>query len=128
ENIPGASTTTLYSAGDTFYFRPPASALGTPITVTFRAYDLAGNFADQVVTFTVDGFAAWFPEGFTGENIDEFLALINPHGLDVNYRVNVWYENFTHTTLAGEGAIAANSRGGVVVSTKDNWNAGPVFP
>lgn len=124
---PGLVSSTLFTAEDVLTFRPPASVLGTPITLTVRAQDLAGNFTDQVITFTVSGVAAYFPEGFVGETIDEFLAVVNPNGFDVSYRVNAWYEGTDFTAVVGEGTIAANSRGGVTVSKKETWWQSPVF-
>lgn len=125
---PGLYASALFSASDLLLFHPPASALGTPITLTVRAEDRAGNFADQVITFTVHGFGAFFPEGFVGETIDEFLAVVNPHEFHVNYRVTAWYEGLDGSTQVGEFSIAPSSRGGMTVSKKETWWQSPVFP
>jgi len=61
----------------------------------------------------------YFPEGFSGSTIDEFLPIVNPNSVDVSYSIFVRYEaGAQRTTPIATGVIRANSRGGVTISTK----------
>lgn len=73
-------------------------------------------------------YATYSAEGFTGATISEFIPIVNPNNDEVYYEVRVRYErgvgqDTTRDDLVFRGSIAANSRGGVTISTPDTWDA-----
>lgn len=72
-------------------------------------------------------------EGFTGATINEFVPMVNPNNVDVHYEIRVRYEQgdgfygYLRDDLVTRGVIAANSRGGVTISTRNNWGAAEVI-
>jgi len=71
-------------------------------------------------------------EGFTGSTISEFIPIANPNDAEVHYEVRVRYERnseefgYIRDDLVIRSTIAANSRGGVTVSTSETWQTAPV--
>lgn len=73
-------------------------------------------------------------EGFTGSTISEFIPISNVNAQEVFYEVRVRYERapgdagISRDDLVFRGSLAANVRGGVTISTPDNWDAATVLP
>lgn len=70
-------------------------------------------------------------EGFTGSTINEYVPIENPNDEEVFYEVWARYEHveerpWQRDQLIQRGSIAANSRGGVTVSTVDDWEQAAV--
>jgi hypothetical protein len=57
----------------------------------------------------------FFPEGFSNSNIREFLSIINPNPVAVNYTVYIRYEWDILQTVITSGVVAANSRDGLTI-------------
>jgi hypothetical protein len=89
--------------------------VGRPINCTVTASDIAGNSTSQTFDTVINGFVTYYPEGFGGSTISEFLPIVNPNDQAVDFVVNARYER-GGSGIAGEGSIPANSRGGITVS------------
>jgi len=66
-------------------------------------------------------FFLYYPEGFAGQNISEFVSIANPSDTQsVTYSVRLFYENpdLAPVTLVDNEVLAANSRGGVTISDR----------
>lgn len=61
----------------------------------------------------------FFPEGFAATNISEFLSIINPNSVDVNYTVFFRYEWGSATTAPVTGRVRANSRDGLTIINRE---------
>lgn len=62
----------------------------------------------------------YYPEGFSGSTIDEFVPFFNPGTTAVNYQVFVRYESGAqNNNPIASGVIGAKSRGGITISTKN---------
>jgi hypothetical protein len=62
-------------------------------------------------------FRIFYPAGFTGPNINEFVSIANPNSFDVTYSVILRYETGDRDqTIVSNATIAAGSRGGVTIS------------
>ncbi len=76
-------------------------------------------------------YTIYSPEGFTGSTINEFVPIENPNDEQVHYEVWARYEAigqplYERDQLISRGTVAANSRGGVTVSTTENWGTAAV--
>lgn len=60
--------------------------------------------------------ALYYPEGFAGSTITEFLPLGNPNDAIAQYRVIAHFEAEVPDQVLAEGSLAANSRGGITIS------------
>lgn len=61
----------------------------------------------------------YYPEGFSGATIDEFVPFFNPGSTAVNYQVYVRYESGPqNNNPIASGTIGARSRGGITISTR----------
>lgn len=70
----------------------------------------------------------YYPEGWTGSTIREFVSIANPNDRDVNYSVYLRYETGDLQTLVATGSIAAGARGGVTISNGSEGFAAGVRP
>ncbi len=62
-------------------------------------------------------FRIFYPAGFTGPNINEFVSLANPNSFDITYSVILRYETGERDqTIVSNATLAAGSRGGVTIS------------
>lgn len=96
------------TAGQKFY------VLVEPVGAATGSYTL--RIAAQPLTHFL-----YFPEGFAGSTIDEFLPIVNPNAFDVSYQVFARYESGDNPDVPiFSGTIAANQRGGITVSTRNN--------
>jgi len=64
----------------------------------------------------------YYPEGFSGATIDEFIPMVNPNDFDVEYTIIARYEVGERDQVLATGVIKAKSRGGITVSTKSGEN------
>ncbi len=70
-------------------------------------------------------FRVFYPAGFTGPSIREFVSLANPNSFDITYSVILRYETGERDqTIVSNATLAAGSRGGVTIS--DALNGSPV--
>ncbi|MCW5775576.1 MAG: hypothetical protein KIS87_03905 [Phycisphaeraceae bacterium] len=116
-------------------------AAGIPGATANLSYDVAG--AGQQFWIVVTGlgngvgsytlrldtppavFKLYYPEGFTGSTIREFVSLNNPNPFPVTYSVTLRYETGDRDQVIVQNeTIAAGSRGGVTIS--DAANGSPV--
>ena len=74
-----------------------------------------GSYTVRVNTQPVTNFA-YFPEGFTNDNIREFLSLVNPNAEDATYTVRLRYEFGQFETVIANGLVRANSRDGLTIT------------
>ncbi|MCC6322489.1 MAG: hypothetical protein IT438_13750 [Phycisphaerales bacterium] len=106
--IPGATAAFNFNAvaGQTYY------VLLEPIGVATGSY-VVEAFAQPLTHFL------YFPEGFAGSTIDEFVPIVNPNSFAVDFAVYARYETGANpNTPIATGTVPANSRGGVTISTK----------
>lgn len=106
--IPGATASLNFTAaaGQTYFI------LVEPVGVATGSYTVEA--AAQPITHFL-----YYPEGFAGSTIDEFVPIVNPNNFTVSYSVFARYEVGTNpTTPIATGTIPANSRGGITISTK----------
>lgn len=62
-------------------------------------------------------FRTFYPAGFTGPTINEFVSLANPNDFEVTYSVILRYETGDRDqTIVSNATLAAGSRGGVTIS------------
>ncbi|MBN4052641.1 hypothetical protein JYT82_00855, partial [bacterium AH-315-K20] len=62
-------------------------------------------------------FRIFYPAGFTGPTINEFVSLANPNSFDITYSVILRYETGERDQIIVSNAtLAAGSRGGVTIS------------
>lgn len=62
-------------------------------------------------------FRTFYPAGFTGPTINEFVSLANPNDFEVTYSVILRYETGDRDqTIVTNATLAAGSRGGVTIS------------
>lgn len=107
---PGASAVIRFTgvAGQTYFL------LAEPIGSATGSYTL------RVATQPTTNFL-FFPEGFAGATIDEFVPLVNSNAFAVDYQIFARYETGDNpNTPIATGTIPANSRGGVTISTRAN--------
>ena len=62
-------------------------------------------------------FRVFYPAGFTGPTIREFVSLANPNSFDITYSVILRYETGNRDqVIVSNATLAAGSRGGVTIS------------
>lgn len=82
-----------------------------------------GTYTLRAATQPLQHFL-YFPEGFAGATIDEFVPIVNPNTFAVDYQVFARYEVGDNPDVPiFTGNIAANSRGGLTVTTRSNLSA-----
>jgi hypothetical protein len=107
---PGASSVIRFTAavGETYFL------LAEPIGAATGSYTI--RLATQPTTHFL-----YFPEGFAGSTIDEFVPLVNPNAFPVSYEIFARYEVGDNPSAPiATGTLAPNSRGGVTISTRAN--------
>lgn len=79
-----------------------------------------GTYTLRAATQPLQHFL-YFPEGFAGATIDEFVPIVNPNNFAVDYQVFARYEVGDNPDVPiFTGNIAANTRGGLTVTTRSN--------
>jgi peptidyl-prolyl cis-trans isomerase B (cyclophilin B) len=58
----------------------------------------------------------WYPEGFAGATISEFLPIMNPNDEGVYYQVVARFETGLRDRVIAEGYIGPGERGGITIS------------
>jgi hypothetical protein len=108
--LPGSSASVRFNAaaGDSFF------VLVEPVGAA------TGSYSVRIATQPAVNYL-YFPEGFAGSTIDEFVPLVNTNSTSVDYEIYARYEsgNNPNTPIA-TGTLAPNSRGGVTISTRGN--------
>lgn len=111
--IPGATAAVSFNAtaGSLYY------VLVEPIGSATGSYSV--RVASQPLTHFL-----YFPEGFSGPGVDEFIPIVNPNPFTVTFSVFAHYETgAVQNTPIFQGSIPANSRGGITVFSKSNPGA-----
>ncbi len=87
-----------------------------------------GEVGDYTVRLDTDPptHFLYYPEGFSSANIDEFIPMVNPNDFDVSYTVVVRYEVGERDQILSTGTLAANSRGGITISSQFDENASAI--
>lgn len=107
--IPGATAAITFDAigGQSYYIlvEPVGSAIGSyEVRVDSRPLE----------------YALFYPEGFAGKKINEFVSIINPNPFPVNYSLYARYErNANPNVPIATGIAPANSRSGVTVTRRN---------
>ncbi|MDX2148766.1 MAG: hypothetical protein SFZ23_14730 [Planctomycetota bacterium] len=65
-------------------------------------------------------YTSYFPEGYTAENINEFVPLTNTNGVAVEFELHARYEWGERDQLLASGTIPPTARGGVTISDSQN--------
>lgn len=77
-----------------------------------------GSYSVEVSSQPITHFL-YYPEGFAGSTIDEFVPIVNPNDFAVTFSIFARYEvGASPTDPIATGTVPANSRGGVTISTK----------
>lgn len=123
----------VFNSSHVQVFSDSAGILGATAAVRFNAtagefyYVLVepvgsatGTYTLRTATQPLEHFL-YFPEGFAGATIDEFVPIVNPNNFAVDYQVFARYEvGDNPDTPIFTGTIGANSRGGLTVTTRSN--------
>ena len=123
----------VYNASRTLIASDAAGIPGAPAAITFDATAggqyfvlvepigaATGSYSVKLDTQPLTHFL-YFPEGFAGSNIDEFVPMVNTNGFDVDFEIYARYETGANpNTPIYTGTIGANSRGGVTIATRNN--------
>lgn len=126
----------VFNSSRVLVFSDSAGILGATAAVKFSAtagehyYILVepvgtatGSYTVRVSTQPTTHFL-YFPEGFAGSTIDEFLPIVNPNSFGVDYQVFARYETGDNADVPiFTGSIDANSRGGITITTRNNLSA-----
>ena len=89
---------------------------GIPSPIATTMFELRPNYAYRI----------FYPEGWANESsIDQFVPLVNPNNVAIQYRVIAHYERSNGgdagaalSFIVAEGTLQANSRGGVSMTTR----------
>ncbi|VAX40921.1 hypothetical protein MNBD_PLANCTO03-1188, partial [hydrothermal vent metagenome] len=113
--IPGVDAAVRFqSSGEGTEYWVIVDAIGTGV----GSYTLKIDAEPEV-------FRVFYPAGFTGPSIREFVSLANPNSFDITYSVILRYETGERDqTIVSNVTLAAGSRGGVTIS--DALNGSPV--
>jgi len=113
--IPGVDAAVSFqSAGAGTEYWVVVDAIGTGV----GSYTLKIDAEPEV-------FRVFYPAGFTGPSIREFVSLANPNNFDITYSVILRYETGERDqTIVSNATLEAGSRGGVTIS--DGLNGSPV--
>ncbi len=88
-------------------------------TLTVIVDSPTGTIGDY--TLDVDASPAlyryYYPAGYSSPTIEEFVPMVNPNDFDVEYSIFAHYETGERTDLLSSGTLAANSRGGITVTS-----------
>lgn len=109
--IPGATAavnfdTTVSSSADIYYI------LVEPIGTA------QGTYTVEVSTQPITHYL-YYPEGFAGSTIDEFVPIVNTNSFAVSYQVFVRYESGPqNNSPIAVGTVNPKSRGGITISSK----------
>jgi hypothetical protein len=126
----------VYNAAHALVFQDSAGILGATAALKFSALageqyfllvepvgSVTGSYTVRVSAQPVTHFL-FFPEGFAGSTINEFVPMVNPNSVDVDFQVYARYETGANpSTPIYTGTIPANSRGGITISTAANQGA-----
>lgn len=61
-------------------------------------------------------YETYFPEGFTSDNVNEFVPMTNHGEVEARFELHARYEFGQRDQLVASGSIAPHSRGGVTIS------------
>ncbi len=126
----------VYNSSRVLVFQDSAGILGATAALKFSALageqyfvlvepvgSATGSYTLRVDAQPVTHFL-YFPEGFAGSNINEYVPFVNPNNFSVNYQVFARYETGANPlTPIFTGTIPANTRRGITVSQRDNPGA-----
>lgn len=104
--IPGATASTQVqatAAGQRFF------VLVEPVGVTTGSYTVRIDSEPPI-------HYLYYPEGFSGPSINEFVPIVNPNNFPVNYTVIARYEVGERDQVLASGTIEPNTRGGITIS------------
>lgn len=91
----------------------------TPGAAYFAVVSSIGNTLGSY-TLRIDAppevFRVFYPEGFTGSTVREFVSLANPNDEPVTFTVKLRYETGQRDQTIASNTLAAGSRGGVTIS------------
>lgn len=110
--IPGATAavdfnTTVASSADIYYI------LVEPVGTA------QGSYTVEVTTQPLTHYL-YYPEGFAGATIDEFVPIVNTNDFAVSYQVFVRYETGAqNSSPIAVGTVNPKSRGGITISDKN---------
>jgi hypothetical protein len=106
--IPGATASVQFNADPNVdYF-----VLVEPVGTSLGSYTVRVQSQPQ-------SYFLFFPEGYAGPNIDQFVPIVNDNNFAVDYSIFARYETGERrTTPIATGTIPANSRGGVTITSR----------
>jgi hypothetical protein len=109
QGLPGATANLTFqgTAGATYY------------ALVEGSNDQLGDFELEIDAEPETHFL-YYPEGFSGSTINEFIPMVNPNDFDVSYTIYARYEVGERDQIIAQGTIAAHSRGGHAVSTAED--------
>jgi hypothetical protein len=103
-----------------------ASILATDGLISCGDFRIVASISDRYTRGTVsssNSVAVWYrvyyAEGWRNdESVTEFVPLVNPNDVPVEYRIYAQYEVGERDQLIASGTIAPHSRGGVTISER----------
>ena len=123
----------IYNSAMTLVFQDAAGIPGATAAVNFNAGSgqtfflliepvgaATGSYTVRIDSQPLTHFL-YYPEGFAGATIDEFVPLVNTNAFPVNVSIFARYETGANpNTPIYTGVLPANSRSGVTISTRNN--------
>lgn len=126
-----ATVTVLDAATETAVVTSDAAGIpGVDAAVTFQSagagtqyWVIVDGIGTGVGSYTIkidaepEVFRTFYPAGFAGPTINEFVSLANPNDFEITYSVILRYETGDRDqTIVSNATLAAGSRGGVTIS------------
>ncbi len=126
----------IYNSSRVLVFQDAAGILGATAAVRFSAVAgeqyfvlvepigaATGSYTLRLNAQPVTHFL-YFPEGFAGANINEYVPMVNPNSFAVDFQVFARYETGANDpTPIYTGTIPANTRRGITISQRANLGA-----
>lgn len=123
----------VYDSGRNLLFTDALGIAGATAAISFNATGgqqyfvlvrpsgpATGSYTLRLATIPLTS-VLFYPEGFAGGSVNEFIPIVNPNSFPVTYQLFARYETGANpNTPIASGTIAANSRDGVATITSGN--------
>jgi hypothetical protein len=126
----------VFNAAHALVFQDSAGLLGATAAIKFSALageqyfvlvepvgSATGSYTLRLAAQPTTHFL-YFPEGFAGASINEYVPMVNPNSFPVDFQVFARYETGANDpTPIYTGTIPANTRRGITISERGNLGA-----
>lgn len=87
---------------------------------TRTRYDQFGGVINIAAPAAQTESRLFFPEGYNGGNVNEYVPLVNPNNFSVTYTILARYETGERDEVLATGTLAPNSRDGITITEANN--------